>query len=179
MRSLRKLTRPGTAAPAIMPAAEREQLACTAGTLAEIGQEVAGWLPVLRRLAEAEALRELALGRNSEINGAAVRSIIAARRLRDRHFWPLMSEAAWSLMLELFARRLDGDRLDAAGLGAATAIPFDSTLHWIDWLCGRGMVFRNGRGASDEAALIDLTDAGADAMRAYLTAALRLSPWVI
>lgn len=176
MRFFRDFTqRRGNGAPAAEPAVERERLACTAETLAEVSQELAGWVPILRDLAEAEALRELALGRNSEITGAAVRSIIVARRLRDRHFWPLMNEAAWSLMLELFARRLDGDRLDAAGLSTATAIPFDSVLHWTDWLRGRGMAFRNGR---EETALVDLTEAGADQMRAYLLASLRLSPWV-
>jgi hypothetical protein len=43
---------------------------------------------------------------------------------------------------------------------------------------GRGMVVRNGSGENAETALIALTEAGADEMRAYLLAALRLSPWV-
>lgn len=157
---------------------ERPRLADTARTLAEVSREMAHWVPILRRLAEAEQLRDLALGHTSEINGAAIRSIINARRLRDQYFWPAMSEAAWALLLELFANRLQGERLDVAGLSVVTDIPLASALHWIEWLSGRGMVVRNGPGEIPENALVALTEAGADEMRAYLLAALRLSPWV-
>ena len=141
---------------------------------------MAHWVPILRRLAEAEQLRDLALGHTSEINGGAIRSIISARRLRDQYFWPAMSEAAWALLLELFANRLEGERLDVSGLSAVTDIPLASALHWIEWLSGRGMVVRYGQdeGENGARALVALTEAGADEMRAYLLAALRLSPWV-
>lgn len=158
--------------------AEPERLAYSYRTIAQVSRELADWVPILRRLAEAESLRDLALAQSSELTAASVRSIITARRLRDGYFWPLMSDAAWAVMLELFANRLEGERLDVAGLSVATDLPLDSTIHWVDWLAGRGMVLRNGHGLDDEAALIDLTDAGADEMRAYLIASLRLSPWV-
>ncbi|MEA3012480.1 MAG: hypothetical protein QOD42_1025 [Sphingomonadales bacterium] len=164
--------------PAADSSVERPRLADTARTLAEVSREMAHWVPILRRLAEAEQLRDLALGHTSEINGAAIRSIINARRLRDQYFWPAMSEAAWALLLELFANRLQGERLDVAGLSAVTDIPLASALHWIEWLSGRGMVVRNGPGENAENPLVALTEAGADEMRAYLLAALRLSPWV-
>jgi hypothetical protein len=164
--------------PPADPSAERPRLADTARTLAEVSREMAHWVPILRRLAEAEQLRDLALGHTSEINGAAIRSIINARRLRDQYFWPAMSEAAWALLLELFANRLEGERLDVAHLSTVTDIPLASALHWIEWLSGRGMVVRNGAGENPEHALVALTEAGADEMRAYLLAALRLSPWV-
>jgi hypothetical protein len=189
MRFFRDLTRrdradpPGGAPssaepPAAEPPVDRERLADTARTLAEVSRELARWAPIVRRLAEAEQLRDLALGHTSELTGAATRSIIAARRLRDQYFWPSMNEAAWALLLELFANRLEGERLDVADLGAATQIPLGSALHWIEWLSGRGMVVRNGQGEIGENALVALTEAGADEMRAYLLAALRLSPWV-
>ncbi|HVQ08881.1 MAG TPA: hypothetical protein VMS43_10660 [Allosphingosinicella sp.] len=164
--------------PAADPRAERARLADTTRTLAEVSREMIHWMPILRRLAEAEQLRDLALGHTSEINGAAIRSIVNARRLRDQYFWPAMSEAAWALLLELFADRLEGERLDVAALSAVTDIPLASALHWIEWLSGRGMVVRNGPSENPENALIALTEAGADEMRAYLLAALRLSPWV-
>lgn len=160
------------------PPRPRERLAGTTRTLAEVSREIAYWVPILRRLAEAEQLRDLALGHTSEINGAAIRSIINARRLREQYFWPVMDEAAWALLLELFANRLEGERLDVAALGAVTDVPLASALYWIEWLSGRGMVVRNGPGENPENALVALTEAGADEMRAYVLAALRLSPWV-
>jgi hypothetical protein len=146
--------------------------------LAQISRELSDWVPILRLLADSEAMRNLALGRNSEITGPMVRSIIGARRLRDDYFWPLMNETAWTLLLEVYANRLEGQRLNVAGLSEATDVPLASCQHWIDWLHGRGMIFRNARVEDEEAAPVDLTDAAADEMRAYLLASLRLSPWV-
>jgi hypothetical protein len=157
---------------------QRSALGRSATTLAEVSRELADWVPILRRLAETEVLRDLALGHCSELSGSAVRSIIAARRLRDDYFWPAMTEAAWALMLQLFAARLDGQRIDLAGLGKATDLPSSSIRHWVDWLAGRGMIFLNGDSADEGAAAIDLSEAGADEMRAYLLASLRLSPWI-
>lgn len=145
-------------------------------TLAEVSQELAAWVPILRQLAEAEALRNLAHGHSFEITSACVRSIIATRRLREDYFWPAMSENAWSVLLELFASRLEGSRLDLAGLATAIDLPVDSALHWVDWIAPRGLV--SCKYADGDNATVDLTDAGADRMRAYLLASLSLSPWV-
>jgi len=145
-------------------------------TLAEVSRELAAWVPILRQLAEAEALRNLAHGHSFEITSACVRSMIATRRLREDYFWPAMSENAWNVLLELFASRLEGARLDLASLAAATDLPVDSALHWIDWIAARGLISRKYVDGDD--AEVDLTDAGADRMRAYLLASLSLSPWV-
>jgi hypothetical protein len=148
----------------------------SATTLADASRELAALVPILRRLAESEALRNIAQGHSFEITSSSVRSVIAARRLRDEYFWPAMSENAWSVLLELFASRLDGRHADVAGLSAATELSTDSALHWIDWIAARGLVSR--KYAEGDDAQVDLTDAGADRMRAYLLASLSLSPWV-
>lgn len=163
--------------PAADATGERERLARITSTLAELSRELGDWVPFLQRLAETEALRDLAIGHYSEITGPVVRSVIAARRLRDDHFWPLMNEAAWALLLELYACRLEGERQGVEGVSAGTGIPLDTCLHWIDWLTGRGLAFRNGPNGSGTE-LVDLTDTGADRMQTYLFAALKLSPWV-
>lgn len=153
-----------------------EMLDRSATVLADASKELAAMVPVLRRLAETAALRDLAQGHSFEITAASVRSIIAARRLRDEYFWPAMSENAWSVLLELFASRLEGARLDLAGLSAATDLSTESALHWVDWIAPRGLISR--KYADGDNAQVDLTDAGADRMRAYLLASLSLSPWV-
>jgi hypothetical protein len=153
-------------------------LVSSARTLGDVSQELASWVPVLRRLAEAESLRNIALGHCSDMTSATIRSVITARRLRDEYFWPAMSEAAWSVLLELFANRLEGGRVDAQHLGAATELPLETVLHWVEWLAGRGMVFRLTDTDCPETAPLDLTETGTDQMRAYFFAALKLSPWV-
>lgn len=144
-------------------------------TLAEVSQELAAWVPILKQLAETEVLRNLARGHSFEITPAAVQSIIRARRLRDEYFWPAMSESAWDVLLHLVASRLEGQRLDVTRLSDATNLTVDSALHWVDWMAGRGMVSRKYGDA--EAAIIDLTEDSVDRMRAYLLASLSLSPW--
>lgn len=153
-------------------------LAETARTLESVSRDIAALVPALRRLAEAEELRDLALAHSSEVTSGAVRSIIAARRLRDQYFWPAMNETAWALLLELFADRLEGERRDPAALAAATDVPLASVLHWLDWLAGRTLITRHPQGENEATTVVGLTESAADEMRAYLTAALRLSPWV-
>lgn len=158
--------------------AKEEVLARFSETIGQMSRDLAGWIPTLRRLAEIEALRTLALGQCSEITGSTVRSIIAARQLRDEHLWPAMSETAWTILLELLANRLEGERRGLDDLAEATGLPAGSVLHWVDWLTGRGIVFRTNPGNA-EPELVDLTDAGADRLHAHLLDALRLSPWVL
>jgi hypothetical protein len=147
-------------------------------TVGQMSQDLVDWIPILRRLGEIEDLRTLALGQTSEITCASVRSIIAVRRLRDDHFWPAMHDAAWAALLEIFASSLEGERLDVDGLSAATGLQLGATLHWVDWLAGRGMILHKAQVAEGETPRIDLTDSGADKMRAYLLEAINLSPWV-
>lgn len=147
----------------------------TTAVLAQVSRELTEWVPILRRLAEIEVIRSLAQGHSFELTSATIRAVIAARDLRDDYFWPAMSENAWSLMLELFASRMEGRRLTIADLCEATGLSSEITLHWADWLAGRGIVAI--RHLEGEASPVDLMDSGADDMRAYLLAALTLSPW--
>jgi len=157
---------------------KQETLSRSAATLGEVSRELANWVPILRRLAEAEVLRDLALGHSFEITSCSVRSIITARRLREQYFWPSITEAAWTVILELFVNRLEGRRMTIEGLSLATETPLDAVQHWTDWLAGRGIVSRSSVSDDDAEALVDLTDTGADRVRSYLIAALNLSPWV-
>lgn len=122
--------------------AKEEVLARFSETVGQMSRDLADWIPILSQLAEVEDLRTLALGECSEITSATVRSVIAARRLRDRFFSPTMNETAWTLLLELFASTLQGERRDAAGLSEATGYPPVSAHHWIDWLADQGLVVR-------------------------------------
>jgi len=143
--------------------------------LLEISQKLNGWLPILRRLAEEEALRNAPGIQDFKVSAASIRSLIAARRLREQHFWPGMSEGAWDILLELFACRLEGRRISVAALGEATVLPLDSALHWVDTIAARGFLSR--KYTDGEEALVDLTDHAADRMRAYLLTAMSLSRW--
>jgi hypothetical protein len=145
----------------------------TVTTLAEVSQELASWVPVLKQLAEAEALRNLAHGYSFEITSGTVRSIIAARRLRSHHFYPSISEDAWEVLLQLLAARLSGHRLDIRELNATSEFDADAALRTLEGIAPRFVTRKTG-----DTQLVDLTDEGVDRLRTYLLAALSLSPWV-
>jgi hypothetical protein len=157
------------------PVAPQDTVERITAALFEISQKLSAWVPLLRRLAEAEGQRNAARDGDFEISAAGIRSLLAARRLRDLHFWPGMSESAWDILLELFACRLEGHRLTVTALAEATALPLDSTLHWVDSIAAQGFLSR--KYADGEHAMVDLTDHGAARMRAYLLTALTLSRW--
>jgi hypothetical protein len=155
-----------------------ERLHRSAETLEAASLALAGLVPTLQRLAEAENLRALARDYPAEITSGAVRALIAARRLRDDLVGPGIADPGWALLLEALAARLDGGRLGVTQLGNASELA-PATMHrWIAKLTKRGLLVRRPDPARERAILIDLTDEAADRIRAYLTAALKFSPWV-
>lgn len=133
----------------------------------------------LSRIADAEALRDLAAGRRREIAGADVRALVRARRLRARFLPPSLPDPAWAILLELFAVRLEGRRATVTGAADAAGLPQTTALRWTGWLIDRGLVLRRADPEDERAVLLSLSEGAADAVRAYLAEALRLSPWLV
>lgn len=105
--------------------------------------------------------------------------MIAARRLRAEYFAPDLNDAAWSLLLELFAARLEGRRLTLAGLTAGSGVRPTTVTRWSRWLEAQRLVRRESDPSDQRLIILDLSDEAADTIRAYLAAALTLSPWVL
>lgn len=150
----------------------------SAEMLESASRELAGLMPSLRRIVAAEDLRALAHDQSIEITGAAVRSIIAARRLRDEMLGPGIGEAGWALLLEAFSARLEGRRPGLSLLVEAAELPPATAHRRIEALTKRGLLIRRADPKREHAVLLDLTDEGADRLRAYLRGALSLSPWL-
>lgn len=156
----------------------RDRLVGSAELLEASSRELAGLVASLRRIAAAEDLRALASEQDFEVTGAAVRSIIDARRLRDDMVGPGIGDAGWALLLEVLSARLEGRRsgitrlIEAAELAPATA------HRRIEALTKRGLLVRRADPEREHAVLLDLTEEATDRLRAYLKAALSLSPWL-
>lgn len=150
----------------------------SAELLESASHELVGLVASLRRRAAAEDLRARAQDQDIEITGAAIRSIIDTRRLRDEMLGPGIGDADWTLLLEVLSARLDGRRpgitrlIEAAELAPATA------HRRIEALTERGLLARRTDPERKHAILLDLTEDAADRLRAYLKAAFRLSPWL-
>ena len=72
-----------------------------------------------------------------------VRSILRARRTRDRFFdGDLFADPAWDILLELYEAELRHYRLQISSLCIGAAVPPTTALRWIKSLEQRGMLVR-------------------------------------
>ena len=100
-----------------------------------------------------------------------VRKMIRARRLRDR-FMPadLFGEAAWDMLLDLMAARIEGARVAVSSLCIAAAVPPTTALRAIRGMTERGLFVRVADEHDKRRVYIELSDNSAEAMRSYLSA---------
>jgi hypothetical protein len=154
--------------------------------LRQLSDEVARIAGVLSTLAEEDGGEDAggepgaggATGRDGPpIDAPLVRSIIRARRLRDRYFkGGLFADPAWDMLLDLMAARLEKHRVAVSSLCIAAAVPPTTALRWIKTLTDRGILVRCADPADGRRVYIELSDEAARALTAYIRAAQRISP---
>jgi hypothetical protein len=109
-----------------------------------------------------------------------VRSVIRARRLRERFFEQnLFADPAWDMLLDLMAARLEGKRVPVSSLCVAAAVPPTTALRWIDLLSDQGLFVRVVDPKLRRRVFVELSAGAAAAMEACLTAARSASPLFI
>ncbi|AYJ85790.1 hypothetical protein D3Y57_07125 [Sphingomonas paeninsulae] len=105
------------------------------------------------------------------MNGADVRKMIRMRRLRDRFLSAdLFGEAAWDILLDLMAARIEGTQVAVSSLCIAAAVLPTTALRAIRGMTERGLFLRVSDAHDKRRIFIQLSDATADAMRGYLSA---------
>jgi hypothetical protein len=117
-------------------------------------------------------------GRESRvIDAGTVRAIIRARRLREQFFGTdLFADPAWDILLDLFAARLEKQRVAVSSLCIAAAVPATTALRWIKTLTDTGLLVRAADPQDGRRVYIELAPQAADGLEAYLKAAQRISP---
>lgn len=108
-----------------------------------------------------------------------VRAIIAARRLRRQYLGLDAVDAAWSMMLELYAARLEGRNLHQTGLSVAAAVPETTALRVTRRMLRTGIFLKKADPEDKRLLIICLSDAAAERIRAYLAAASSLAALAI
>jgi hypothetical protein len=136
-------------------------------------------LDALKRDAErvAAALAELAgVGRDEAarpVTAARIRARIKARRQRDRYFDPtLFADAAWDILLDLAASRLEDRPVSVSSLCIAAAVPTTTGLRTIKQMVDRGLLVRRSDPADARRTFIGLSPQAARAMDGCLAAVL-------
>ncbi len=148
--------------------------------LQQLSDEVARIAGMLSALAEEDGGGETVVAETedgSPIDAVMIRSIIRARRLRDRFFrGGLFADPAWDMLLDLMAARLERNRVAVSSLCIAAAVPPTTALRWIKALTEKGLFVRSADPADGRRVYIELSDEAARALTAYLRAAQRIAP---
>ncbi|MEA3016363.1 MAG: hypothetical protein QOI38_1085 [Sphingomonadales bacterium] len=103
-----------------------------------------------------------------------VRALMAARYLRAEYLGLPPADHAFSMMLELYAARLEGRCVSQTALGAASGLPGATTVRMVHSLVEAGIFVRAPDPNRGRRKIIALSEDTADRLRAYLGAAIRM-----
>lgn len=105
------------------------------------------------------------------VSAREVRRIIRLRRVRDQFFEPeLFADPAWDMLLDLYAARLEHNRVSVSSLCIAAAVPATTALRWIKALTASGLMERRADPHDGRRIFVALSDSAAAAMHAYFAA---------
>lgn len=142
--------------------------------LQQLSDEVARIASILADLAEDEG-GEAAAGADAEgakdgptVDAGLIRSIIRARRLRDRYFrGGLFADPAWDMLLDLLAARLERRRVAVSSLCIAAAVPATTALRWIKSMTERGLLVRRDDPHDGRRVFIEMAPTTSAGLRRY------------
>jgi hypothetical protein len=99
-----------------------------------------------------------------------IRMICDLRRTRQ-DFFPanLSGDAAWDILLQLYAAHLDQHRVSISELTRRTSIAATTVLRWLGALTEEGLVSRSGDPNDSRRVFVALAPPGATAMNRYFT----------
>ena len=140
-----------------------------------LGEQAGRLTGMVARVAERAAARAPA----PAITAPLVDAILAARRLRAGHFGAEVGDPAWALLLAAYSARLDGRYCAPGKLYEAAGLHPTTAARWLHRLRESGALTWAEDPEDGRAALVDISDAAAARVEAYLKAALRISPVLV
>src|SRR3954464_9080634 len=100
-----------------------------------------------------------------------VRAMQTARRQRAAFFnGDLFADPSWDILLELYARHLEGYRITVSKLCSAAHVPTTTALRWIARLEQNGLLIREQDASDARRMWLELSRTAADGMRGYMQA---------
>ena len=128
----------------------------------------------------ARIVRAHAEGRRASTHGPIgaqdVRAILAARALRRRHLGLDLSDAAWAMVLELYASKLEGRLVYQTRLGVDAGVPQTTALNTVRRLLELGLFVSGAHPDDKRLIVLTLSHEAADGVAAWLEAARALTP---
>jgi len=97
-----------------------------------------------------------------------VRSVIRARRLRDRYFRnELFADPAWDMLLDLLQAEIAQLRVPVSSLCIAAAVPPTTALRWLKRMVSEGIFIRRADPHDGRRVFVELTPEASQALRRY------------
>lgn len=127
-------------------------------------------------LAEDPPLLHTSPGPPAPVTARSVRAIIAARWLRREYLGLEVTDSEWSLILELYAARLEYRQVHQTGLSVAAGVPQTTAVHATRRLIEAGIFAAKPDPSDKRRLLVALTPRAADRLRAYFTATSGIAP---
>jgi DNA-binding MarR family transcriptional regulator len=100
-----------------------------------------------------------------------IRAMQTARRRRGAFFpGDLFADPAWDILLELYARHLEGQRITVSALCLAAHVPATTALRWIGRLEETGLAIRQQDHTDGRRFWMELSPTGLEGMRRFVEA---------
>lgn len=114
------------------------------------------------------SVREGGLESPPNVNGKRIRQIVALRRLRQEVFTGShFADAAWDILLALYAAHLDQHRLSISKLTSRSGVAGTTALRWIGSLEAAGLLTRTPDTTDNRRVFVALSGQGAQSMNGY------------
>ena len=145
----------------------------TAARLRQLSDEVSRIAATLARLstgpsAATSIVEAPPTGDMPDVSADMVRSVIRARRLRDRYFaGDLFGDPAWDMLLDLLQAEISQLRVPVSSLCIAAAVPATTALRWLKTMVSRGLFVRRADPHDGRRVFVELAPAASQALRAY------------
>lgn len=102
------------------------------------------------------------------VSADTVRSVIRARRLRDRFFeTELFADPAWDMLLDLMHSELTQVRVTVSNLCMASAVPETTGLRWLNLMLKKGLIVRHRDPLDGRRTFVSLAPNTSEALRSY------------
>jgi hypothetical protein len=112
-----------------------------------------------------------------EITADFVRSIIRARRLREKYLGSdLFADPAWDMLLDLFAAQLERRQVSVSSLCLAAAVPPTTALRWISILEAKGILLRQSDSRDARRVWLRISDEMTAKLTEFFAAARSAAP---
>jgi hypothetical protein len=100
----------------------------------------------------------------------AVRSVIRARRLRNRYFAEdLFADPAWDMLLDLLQAEIAQLRVPVSSLCIAAAVPATTALRWLKSMTEKGIFVRRADPHDGRRVFVELSSEASISMRRYFS----------